>query len=157
MDSLRVILADDHPFVLLGVKSALSRHRDILIVGEAASPSAAIRLLQTIPCDVLVTDLNMPEAGNVARDGVHLVRRVRTGWPAVHVVVLTSSTNAIALRSLIANDMVSVLNKTDSLDELIVSVRRARTGEVLISRSILEAIVEGDAGLLACTKVLGIR
>jgi DNA-binding NarL/FixJ family response regulator len=66
MDSLRVILADDHPFVLRGVKSALSTHRDILIVGEAPNPFAAIRLLQTVPCDVFVTDLSMPEAGNVA-------------------------------------------------------------------------------------------
>lgn len=144
MEQLRVVLADDHPFVLLGVGAALSMHQDILIVGEAASPSSLLHLLQTVPCDVLVTDLTMPGTGGTAEDGVRLVRRVRFGWPSIHVVVLTSLTNAAILRALIADDAVSMLNKTESMDELVTAVRRARVGRTLVSRSILDALAEAD-------------
>lgn len=142
MSQLRVVLADDHPFVLLGVKSALSKQQDMLIVGEAASPASAIHLLQTVPCDVFVTDLAMPEADDAAEDGVRFVRRVRAGWPDLRVVVLTSLTSAAVLRALVADEALSMLNKKESLDDLVLAVRRARVGRTLVSRMTLDAIAE---------------
>lgn len=136
MVQLRVVLADDHPFVLLGVRSAFSAHQDILIVGEAANPTALIHLLQTVACDVVVTDLTMPETAGTVEDGVRLLKRIRSGWPALHVIVLTSVTNAAILRAVISDDAVSMLNKTEPLDELIVAVRRAHTGCRFVSRSV---------------------
>jgi two-component system, NarL family, captular synthesis response regulator RcsB len=79
MGSLRVISADNHPFVIPGIRSALSKQRDILIAEEAPSSSALIRLLQTVPCNVLIIDLTMPSAGNAMRDGAQLVGCVHTG------------------------------------------------------------------------------
>lgn len=145
MEQLRVVLADDHPFVLLGVRSALSVHQDILIVGEATGPMALIHLLQTVACDVVVTDLTMPVAGGGVGDGVGLVRRIRLGWPALHVIVLTSLTNAAVLRAVVSDDAVSLLNKTESMDELVTAIRGARAGDTLVSRSILDALAEADS------------
>lgn len=145
MGQLRVVLADDHPFVLLGVKSALSKQQDMLIVGEAASPASAIHLLRTVPCDVFVTDLAMPEADDAAEDGVRFVRRVRAGWPDLRVVVLTSLTNAAVLQTLIVDEALSVINKKESLDDLVLAVRRARVGRTLVSRTILDAVAEASS------------
>ncbi|MCX4150694.1 MULTISPECIES: response regulator [Paraburkholderia] len=64
MTNVRVILADDHPFVLLGVRAALEMRAGVAIVGEAATPTSLITLLESTPCDVLVTDLTMPEASD---------------------------------------------------------------------------------------------
>lgn len=144
MVQLRVVLADDHPFVLLGVRSAFSAHQDILIVGEAANPTALIHLLQTVACDVVVTDLTMPETAGTVEDGVRLLKRIRSGWPALHVIVLTSVTNAAILRAVISDDAVSMLNKTEPLDELIVAVRRAHTGCRFVSRSVAAVLAEAD-------------
>jgi two-component system, NarL family, captular synthesis response regulator RcsB len=144
MVQLRVVLADDHPFVLLGVRSALSAHQDILIVGEAANPASLIHLLQTVPCDVVVTDLTMPEITDAVEDGVSLVRRIRSGWPAVHVIVLTSLTNTAILRAVISDHAVSMLSKAESMDELVTAVRRGRTGRAFVSRSVMDALAEVD-------------
>jgi two-component system, NarL family, captular synthesis response regulator RcsB len=142
MVQLRVVLADDHPFVLLGVRSALSAHQDILIVGEAANPASLIHLLQTVPCDVVVTDLTMPETTGAVEDGVSLVRRIRAGWPAVHVIVLTGLTNTAILRAVISDHAVSMLSKAESLDELVAAVRCARAGRGFVSRSVMAALAE---------------
>lgn len=131
MANLRVILADDHPFVLLGVRSALAEHRDIVIVGEATGPARLIDLLRSVPCDVLVTDLTMPGTGGVIDDGLDLIRRIRDEWPALRVVVLTGVTNAAMLRSILSDGAVGVLSKTEALSELAAAIRSAGDGFVI--------------------------
>jgi DNA-binding NarL/FixJ family response regulator len=74
MGSLRVISADNHPFVVPGIRSALSKQRDILIAEEAPSSSALICLLQTAPCDVLAIAITMPASGNA------VTRAVSSEW-----------------------------------------------------------------------------
>jgi len=142
MVNIRVILADDHPFVLLGVRSAVSVHRDITIVGEATSPASLIDLLRNVPCDVLVTDLNMPESSGAMADGLSLIQRIRHDWPALGVVVLTNLTNAAILRSAASDHAVSILNKTEPMDELVTAMRSASTGRPYVGRAILEAFNE---------------
>ncbi|CAE6709024.1 Transcriptional regulatory protein RcsB [Paraburkholderia nemoris] len=111
MTNLRVILADDHPFVLLGVRAALEMHADVAIVGEANTPTSLITLLESTPCDVLVTDLTMPEASGTVEDGLDLVRRVRSTWPLLRIVVMTALTNTEILRAIVSDGVFSVLSK----------------------------------------------
>jgi hypothetical protein len=65
----RVVLADDHPFVLLGIRATFSTDESPDVVGEAGSAAALLTLLVSTPCDVLVTDFAMPEHGLQAEDG----------------------------------------------------------------------------------------
>ena len=142
MMNLRVILADDHPFVLIGVRAALELHDGMTIVGEATAPRSLIELLRTTPCDVLVTDLTMPEPGARAEDGLRLMRRIRHDWPAVRVIVLTSLTNVGILRSVMADGVSGVLNKTESMEALAAAVRAAGMGRPYISKSIRDTLAQ---------------
>jgi two-component system capsular synthesis response regulator RcsB len=144
MANIRVIVADDHPFVLLGMRSAVSVHRDITIVGEATNPTSLIELLRSVPCDVLVTDLTMPESSDATGDGLGFVRYIRHEWPALGVVVLTSLTNTAILRSAVVDHAVSILNKTGSMTELIAAIRSASIGRLYVGRSVHEALEASD-------------
>ena len=71
------MLADDHPFVLLGYRSMLATRECVAIVGEARTSAELIALLQSTRCDVLISDLSMldPAGGTeVKRDLEHGVR-----------------------------------------------------------------------------------
>lgn len=138
--SLRVILADDHPFVLLGIRSSLDSRAGVSIVGEAIEPASLIGLLQSTPCDVLVTDLAMPESAGGAEDGLRLVRRIRSDWPALRIVVLTTSTNAAILRAIVANGAISVLGKAESMDALWDAIEATAAGRTHIGQSIRDAL-----------------
>ncbi|WP_207556815.1 response regulator [Paraburkholderia acidicola] len=140
MGNLRVIVADDHPFVLLGIRAALAAQDGIDIVGEADSPTALIDLLKTTPCDVLVTDLTMPEASGLAEDGLRLVRRVCRDWPEVRIVVLTALTNAAILRAIMSHGVTGMLNKTESMEDLVVAIRCAGYGRPYVGQPILDAL-----------------
>lgn len=61
MEKLKVIIADDHPIVLFGVRELVERDPHFCVVGEAVSSSALIALLQEQPVDLVITDYNMPD------------------------------------------------------------------------------------------------
>ncbi|TDY53408.1 LuxR family two component transcriptional regulator [Paraburkholderia rhizosphaerae] len=138
--NLRVILADDHPFVLLGIEATLAEHGDVHVVGQATSPSSLFEVMKTTACDVLVTDLAMPNESGDAEDGLRLIRRIRSSWPQVRIVVLTSLTNTAILRSIIAAGVLGMLNKIESMDELAAAIRSAGAGRAHVSRSVIEAL-----------------
>ncbi|SOE67321.1 two component transcriptional regulator, LuxR family [Burkholderia sp. OK233] len=142
MTNLRVILADDHPFVLLGVRVALETHAGVAIVGEATTPASLITLLQSTPCDVLVTDLTMPEASDTVEDGLDLVRRIRSTWPLLRIVVMTALTNAAILRAIVSDGVVGVLRKMETMDELWQAIEAGRKGEVYVGHSIIQALAQ---------------
>jgi two-component system capsular synthesis response regulator RcsB len=138
--NLRVILADDHPFVLLGIRAALDLRDGVTIVGEARAPAALIQLLQATACDVLVTDLTMPDETGAFTDGLSLVRRIRDEWPEVRVVVMTALTNRKILRAIAADGGVSLLGKQESMNALWRAIESGARGEGYLGRSILEAL-----------------
>ncbi|WP_233271608.1 response regulator transcription factor [Paraburkholderia acidiphila] len=142
---LRVVLADDHPFVLLGVRSALLAGGDIEVVGEACSAPELFQMLETVACDVVVTDLNMPSGSGEAEDGLRLVRRLRRDWPHLPVVVLTSVANAGILRAVAHAGAIAMLRKTEPMDELSAIVRGAAQGVAHLSPA-----VERELAAAAC-------
>lgn len=69
--SIRVLLADDHPVILLGAEQAMLKFRGIQVVARARQSTELVKALKATPCDVLVTDLAMP--GGQYGDGVRLL------------------------------------------------------------------------------------
>jgi two-component system, NarL family, captular synthesis response regulator RcsB len=139
---LRVVLADDHPFVLLGVRSAFARAEGVEVVGEATSPSALFRMLRDVPCDVVVTDLTMPDGPVDTGDGLRLVRRLRRDWPSLRIVVFTSTTNRAILRAAASAGASAILGKYESIDELTRAVCDTDCGH----QSVGNPASEGAAG-----------
>ncbi|MBN3812194.1 response regulator transcription factor [Paraburkholderia sp. Ac-20347] len=149
---LRVVLADDHPFVLLGVRSALEAAGDVQVVGEAASPCELIGALERFPCDVAVTDLTMPSAPGEIEDGLPLVRRLRRDWPQCRIVVLTSITNVAILRAVLDTGVTALLRKSEPMEELTAAVRGAGNGLRYVSRSILSDLAIAGAERVGSTR-----
>lgn len=145
---LRIILADDHPFVLLGIRAALEVRAGIAIVGEAATPTSLIALLHGTPCDVLVTDLSMREPPGGVEDGLGLIRRIRRGWPQLRIVVITTQTNAAILRAIVSEGAVSTLGKAEPMSELWRAIEASRRGEVHLGRAIAAALSHAGDGVL---------
>jgi two-component system, NarL family, captular synthesis response regulator RcsB len=141
---LRAILADDHPFVLLGVRAALADDSDIEVVGEARSANELLELLGNVPCEVVVTDLTMPAASGEAQDGLRLMRRLRQDWPGIRVVVLTNVVNPAVLRAVAHTGVVAMLHKSEPIGNLAGFVRAAAQGAAGISPVIGRALASAD-------------
>ena len=83
-EPLHVVIADDHPVFLSGLRALLSIDPGIEIVGEATTGTAAVALAEELQPDVVLMDLHMPEM-----DGVAATRAIAQASPHVAVLVLT--------------------------------------------------------------------
>ncbi|HEX7932530.1 MAG TPA: response regulator [Paraburkholderia sp.] len=134
--NLRIILADDHPFVLLGLKAMIEARAGVAVVGQAVGSAALIELLRRMTCDVLITDLSMPVSDGGAEDELNLIRRIRGEWPRICIVVMSTTTNGALLRVLASDGAVSLLGKTESMHELWRAIDSGRNGIAYIGHSI---------------------
>jgi two-component system, NarL family, captular synthesis response regulator RcsB len=132
---------------LLGVRAALEATGDIQVVGEASRPRELLRTLESVPCDVVLTDLTMAGNGSESEDGLHLVRRLRRDLPQCRIVVLTSVTNAAILRAVMNTGVTALLRKSEPVDVLTGAVRGAGKGLRYISSSLQEDLVAAGAQL----------
>lgn len=81
---IRVLLVDDQPSALKGLKTILAFYPEIAVVGEARNGQEAIAWITAQQPDVVVMDLQMP-----VLDGVEATRQIKQQWPAIKVIVLT--------------------------------------------------------------------
>ena len=118
---IRVVVADDHPVILFGAEQALLNFPGIQVVGRARQSTELVKVLQTIPCDVLVTDLAMP--GGQYGDGLPLIGYLRRNFPGVPIVVLTMLENAALLKRLGELGVIAVVHKSDDLSHIGLAVQ----------------------------------
>jgi len=111
----RVILADDHPVVLKGLSLALTKDGLATIVGEAQSPDELLALLGQVPCDALITDFSMPAPG---RDGLALLGELRTRYPDMPVMVITTLANPALYREILATGVRGLIGKSGDAREI---------------------------------------
>lgn len=84
-ETIRILLADDHPVVRDGLAAMLTTQPDFEVVGEAGNGAEAVAEAARLRPDVVLMDLEMP-----VLDGIEAIRRLRAADPTVQVVVLTA-------------------------------------------------------------------
>lgn len=136
--SIRVILADDHPVILLGAEQAMLKFPGIEVVARARQSTDLIKALQSTPCDVVVTDLAMP--GGQYGDGLPLIGYLRRNFADVRLVVLTMLENPALLRRLGELGVISVVHKSDDLSHIALAVQHVSRGLGYMSPQVRDAL-----------------
>lgn len=130
-EPIRVVIADDHPIWISGVRADLGA--DFLVVGEAADAAAAIAAIDEHAPDLVLCDLQMPEGGGL---------RVATERGATtNIVVLTVSEAERDVLAAVAAGAVGYLTKSTPSRELRDALRRAAKGEPVFSASLAALVL----------------
>ncbi|MBI6953881.1 response regulator [Pseudomonas sp. B21-023] len=117
MEKLKVIIADDHPIVLLGVRELVERDPRFCVVGEAVGSQGLIELLERQAVDVVISDYNMP-ADSPYGDGLKLIDYLKRHYPAVRILVLTMISNPLILTRLHELGVEGVIQKSQLHSEI---------------------------------------
>lgn len=79
MNNLNVIIADDHPIVLFGIRKSLEQIEGINLVGQFEDSTSLINNIAKLKADILITDLSMPS--DKYGDGITLIKYIKRHYP----------------------------------------------------------------------------
>jgi|SRR5947209_8880213 len=125
MDVMKVLIADDHPLMLQGIRRALEASDDIDVVGEARSGEELLALVERRSPDLVLLDLHMP-----GLQGLECVTELQRRWPLIKAVVISASDDRATIdAALLAGASAYILKSVSPMD--IPSVlRQASAGAV---------------------------
>lgn len=134
-NKIRILLADDHSLVRMGLASLLGYQPDLEVVGEAEDGQKAIELAEALRPDLVIMDLMMPVLG-----GAEATAEIRSRLPGTQILVLTSfGTSAEVVRA-VRNGATGVFLKDAPNEDLLVAIRDAAAGIEVFSRDVRQLI-----------------
>lgn len=134
--SIRILLVDDQALFREGLRTLLSLHADIDVVGEAGNGQEALAAAETLRPDVVLMDLRMP-----VLDGVAATRRLRESGHPARVIVLTTFDDDDTVFDGLRAGAVGYLLKDVSSDKLVEAIRAAARGESFLQPSIAAKVL----------------
>jgi DNA-binding NarL/FixJ family response regulator len=133
---LRVLMVDDHPVVLAGLRALVEADPDFQVVGEARDGRIALRLAKQLLPDVVVLDISMPEM-----NGIEVATALLAERPECRVLVLTVHEDRAYLRQLVEAGVSGYLLKRSASDELIRALHAVVSGGMYLDPAIAGKVV----------------
>jgi DNA-binding NarL/FixJ family response regulator len=137
---IRILMVDDHPVVLAGLKALVGADPAFAIVGEARDGRTALRMALELTPDVVLLDISLPEM-----NGVELTAALRAERPQIQLLVLTVHEERAYLRQLVELGVRGYLLKRSAADELRRAIHAVAAGGLYLDPAIAGKLVGGVA------------
>jgi DNA-binding NarL/FixJ family response regulator len=138
MSKTRIVLADDHPIVLDGLRNLIRAEEDFELVGEAVNGMAALKLIREKRPDVAVLDVSMPEL-----NGILLSRRLGGEMPELRLLVLTLHEDRAYLNQALEAGVRGYVLKRSAVENLVQAIRAVVVGGIYVDPAIAGRVFEG--------------
>lgn len=139
-DVIKVIIADDHEIVRVGLRRILSIDKRIQLVAEASDGEEAILLVKEYAPHVILLDISMPKI-----DGIETAKYIKNYFPDTIVLILTAFDSFRFIERALEAGADGYLSKDISPQLLVEAIYKALQGERVFSRSILNALERPSA------------
>ncbi|AGL00656.1 response regulator transcription factor [Desulfoscipio gibsoniae] len=151
MDTIRILIADDHTVFCDCLKKVLEMQTDFKVVGIAKNGPEAVRRAEETRPDVVLMDVQMP-----VLDGIRSTRLIKERLPSTNVVVLSMHTGNQYVMDSIDAGAHGYLLKDFSIDEVVQAVRSAAKGNHMLTRAIFQRLFQQTGANDESTKLYGI-
>jgi len=134
----RIVIAEDHTILREGLRSLLSSSSDFEVVGEAEDGREAIRCVEKLKPDLILTDLSMPRM-----NGMEAIREIKKQSPKTKILVLTVHKTEEYILATLKAGADGYLLKDSTHSELVMAVKHVLSGKHYISPGISDKVLEG--------------
>jgi DNA-binding NarL/FixJ family response regulator len=125
---IRLIIADDHPVIIDGIKTILEKEKDIKLVAEVSDGNALLEILETTPADVVLTDINMPE-----KNGIDATRQIKEKYPDIKVIAFSQYDEKRFIKQVLKRGASGYMLKNSDGKEFIHAIKMVFEGGMYLS------------------------
>jgi len=131
VESLRILIADDHPLFRKGMRTLLESLPDMEVVGEAATGDEAVERAAALQPDVVLMDLQMPSGG-----GLKATRQIAKASPHIRILVVTLFEDDDSIFAALRAGARGYMLKDSDEEEMLRAIRAVGDGEAIFSSAI---------------------
>jgi len=137
---IRIVLCDDHPIVLAGLRNLIEAEDDLDLVGEATNGIAALKVIREQRPDVAIVDISMPEL-----NGIVLARRLAEEMSSVRVLMLTLHEDRAYLKQALEAGVRGYVLKRSAAGNLVHAIRAVIVGGLYVDPAIVDRVFDAQS------------
>lgn len=146
MNKINIVIADDHPIVLHGLKNVIEENSNFSVVGEAFDGETAFNLIIKLNPEIAVLDLDMPKL-----NGLEILKNLSKKKNNTKVIIITAHKDESLLNKAVELDTKGYLLKETALVEINLCIDKVISGKKYISSDLSEKIMENKNSNLKVT------
>lgn len=140
---IRIMIEDDHPLMIDGIKTTLANSPEVEIVADAGNGYEVLKQLENgLEVDVILMDINMPKL-----DGLDCTRKVTRAFPGIRVIALSQYSEKRFVKRMLKYGAGGYLLKDSSRDDLIEAIQKVHNGEKYFSPRLSVSLVNQELKL----------
>ena len=142
MKTVSVLIVDDHPIVIAGIKFLLEPETDFTVEGIAHTPQEAIELSESLKPGIIVLDLFLSD-----KDGIRLIQKIRSISPESRILIYSTSNEFSYAERCLKSGAAGYLMKSKGLPELANAIKTVKQGHTYLSDALKTSIVDRALGM----------
>lgn len=135
MSKSKILIADDHAMIRDGIKSLLSRDKELTVVGEAVNGHEAVKKFSELKPDLLILDISMPDL-----NGMDVARKIVQHDSQARIIVLSMYDDEDYINQCVESGVKGYVVKNETSDELAHAVKTVLGGQTYFSRQVQKVI-----------------
>ncbi|WP_297791874.1 response regulator transcription factor [uncultured Eudoraea sp.] len=132
---IKVLIADNHPIVRMGIRDVLSSASDFEIIDDVTTTTELFKKLETLTPDVVILEMDIPEI-----NGIAALRKLKQEYPDIKVLIYSGQSEDVYALSTIRAGAFGYLSKTADLDYIITAVKKVSEGNMFITNELAQRL-----------------
>ncbi|MBC8767113.1 response regulator transcription factor [Arenibacter sp. F26102] len=132
---IKILIADNHPIVRMGVQQVLNPVSDIEVIADASTTTELFNKLEIFTPDVILLEMDIPEI-----NGIATLRKIKKQYPNIRVLIYSGQSEDVYALSTIRAGAFGYLSKTSEIDYIISAIRKVSEGNMFITNELAQRL-----------------
>ncbi|WP_298479274.1 response regulator transcription factor [uncultured Maribacter sp.] len=132
---IKVLIADNHPIIRMGVKSVLDSTSDFEVIADASTTAELFQRLEEVKPDVIMLEMDIPEI-----NGIATLRKIKKEYPEIKVLMYSGQSEDVYALSSIRAGAFGYLSKSSDVDYIVTAVRKVSEGSMFITNELAQRL-----------------
>lgn len=134
-NTIHIVIVDDHPIVIEGLKMMLKNEPSLSISKSFTLGNEVIDFIKTNDVDIILLDITLPDA-----NGINLCKEIKKSSPGISVIMFSNRAERSIVMQCVQNGASGYLLKNTSIDELVACIKGALSGDIVFCNEIKQII-----------------